>query len=85
MISLTGGFNQQFVAGAPKVHKLKYATDSMSPSDAAVAAVAYVANILHTYSDVMSFSESLALRNICLIAKTDTLEIADAIVVTMLP
>lgn len=37
MISVTGGFNQQYNAGEPKVHKLKYATDTLALSDAIVA------------------------------------------------
>jgi len=57
MISVTGGFNQQFVAGAPKVHKLKYVSDTLAASDAVVATAPYVPDILHSYNDAMSLTD----------------------------
>jgi len=59
MISVTGGFNQQFVAGAPKIHKLKYATDALSMSDAVSAVAPYVPDIEHGYSDTLSLSDAV--------------------------
>ena len=78
MISVTGGFNQQFVAGAPKVNKLKYAADTMAMSDAAVPVLAYVPDIEHSYSDSMSLSDSFAIQGGNRVAKDDTLEMTDA-------
>lgn len=54
MISVTGGFNQQYNAGAPKIHKLKYATDTMSMADANTRNLAYVPDIEHSYNDSLN-------------------------------
>lgn len=54
MISVTGGFNQQFVAGEPKIHKVKYATDSFVLSDA----IATLLGIQH-FNNVLADSFTL--------------------------
>lgn len=58
MISVTGGFNQQFVAGAPKIHKLKYATDSFSLSDA-IDYYAFRENISDV-ADTLALSDAIS-------------------------
>lgn len=58
MISLTGGFNQQFVAGAPKIHKLKYATDTLALSDA-IAAGLTVQHFRDNYADTMTLTDAI--------------------------
>jgi len=59
MISVTGGFNQAYASGAPKIQKLKYAADTMSASDAAVAAIA-IQHFRQFPADTLVISDAIA-------------------------
>jgi hypothetical protein len=57
MISLTGGFNQAYASGAPKVQKLKYASDVMGASDTLVVAVT-VQHFRNSYADALTLLDA---------------------------
>lgn len=86
MISVTGGFNQQFIAGAPKIHKLKYATDTLTLSDAIVA-TATIQHFRNAYADALTLSDAAALASAYVPdiehAYSDVLALTDAIVTTL--
>lgn len=57
MISLTGGFNQAYASGAPKIQKLKYAVDTMAFSDA-VTATATAQHFNEPLADSLTLSDA---------------------------